>query len=156
MRSEPDFNVWAAFRYVKKICSAPAAMSQGTAGDPISSPTTLNDVPQGSARSSHPATWNGARPAFTTLTPTISGPGDSCFATLTNDARTSRVASLVCSEAMAPQELVSEIPAPLVTDMLGYSGQVTQKHAAEAGNSWAKYVRPNPQGPDANGQPGLW
>ena len=64
--------------------------------------------------------------------------------------------NLLGSRNTALQELVSEIPAPLVADMLGYSDQVTQKHAAEAGNSWAKYVRPNPQGPDANGQPGLW
>ena len=28
--------------------------------------------------------------------------------------------------------------------MLGYSYQVTQKHAAETGNTWAEYVRPNP------------
>ncbi|EKF21016.1 hypothetical protein C731_5009, partial [Mycolicibacterium hassiacum DSM 44199] len=25
---------------------------------------------------------------------------------------------------------------------LGYSDQVTQKHAAEAGNTWAQYIRP--------------
>ncbi|BBY09992.1 hypothetical protein MMARJ_07320 [Mycobacterium marseillense] len=42
----------------------------------------------------------------------------------------------------ALQMLVSEIPAPLVAEMLGYSDQVTQKHAAEAGNTWAKYVQP--------------
>lgn len=38
-------------------------------------------------------------------------------------------------------ELVSAIPAPLVAEMLGYSDQVTQKHAAEAGNTWAEYVQ---------------
>ncbi|CAN5295331.1 hypothetical protein BH09ACT8_BH09ACT8_21210 [soil metagenome] len=37
--------------------------------------------------------------------------------------------------------LVCEIPAPLVAEMLGYSDQVTQKHAAEAGNTWARYVQ---------------
>lgn len=42
----------------------------------------------------------------------------------------------------ALQMLVSEIPAPLVAEMLGYSDQVTQKHAAEAGKTWAKYVQP--------------
>jgi len=31
--------------------------------------------------------------------------------------------------------------APLVAEMLGYSDQVTQKHAAEAGNTWARYVQ---------------
>lgn len=41
----------------------------------------------------------------------------------------------------ALRELVSEIPAPLVADMLGYSDQVTRKHAAEAGNTWARYVQ---------------
>jgi hypothetical protein len=34
----------------------------------------------------------------------------------------------------------SEIPAPLVAEMLGYSDEVTQKHAAEAGRTWARYV----------------
>ena len=41
----------------------------------------------------------------------------------------------------ALQTLVSEIPAPLVAEMLGYSDQVTQKHAAEVGNTWAEYVQ---------------
>ncbi len=40
----------------------------------------------------------------------------------------------------ALQTLVSEIPAPLVAEMLGYSDEVTQKHAAEAGRTWARYV----------------
>ena len=40
----------------------------------------------------------------------------------------------------ALQTLVSEIPAPLVAEMLGYSDQVTQKHATEAGRTWARYV----------------
>ena len=41
----------------------------------------------------------------------------------------------------AIQTLVSEIPAPLVAEMLGYSYQVAQKHAAEAGITWAEYVQ---------------
>jgi hypothetical protein len=41
----------------------------------------------------------------------------------------------------ALRELVSAMPAPLVAEMLGYSDKVTQKHAAEAGNTWAKYVQ---------------
>ncbi|EIV75368.1 hypothetical protein MM2B1231_2451 [Mycobacteroides abscessus subsp. bolletii 2B-1231] len=36
---------------------------------------------------------------------------------------------------------MSTMPAPLVAEMLGYSDQVTQKHAAEAGNTWARYVQ---------------
>ena len=41
----------------------------------------------------------------------------------------------------ALQELVSQVPPPVVADMLGYSDQVTQKHAAEACNTWAEYVQ---------------
>jgi hypothetical protein len=48
---------------------------------------------------------------------------------------------LLGSRNTALRELVSEIPAPLVAEMLGYSDQVTQKHAAEAGNTWARYVQ---------------
>jgi hypothetical protein len=44
----------------------------------------------------------------------------------------------------ALQELVCEIPAPLVADMLGYSDKVTQKHAADAGTTWAAYASPAP------------
>lgn len=40
----------------------------------------------------------------------------------------------------ALQELVSEIPAPVVAEMLGYSDQVTQKHATESGNTWGRYA----------------
>jgi hypothetical protein len=43
------------------------------------------------------------------------------------------------------QELVAQVPAPLVADMLGYSDQVTQKHAAEAGNIWAAYASTAPK-----------
>jgi len=44
------------------------------------------------------------------------------------------------SRNTALRELVAQVPAPLVADMLGYSDQVTQKHAAEAGNTWAAYA----------------
>lgn len=47
---------------------------------------------------------------------------------------------LLGSRNTALRELVSEIPPPLVAEMLGYSDQVTQKHAAEAGNTWAMYA----------------
>jgi hypothetical protein len=48
--------------------------------------------------------------------------------------------NLLGSRNTALRELVSEIPPPLVAEMLGYSDQVTQKHAAEAGNTWARYA----------------
>lgn len=51
------------------------------------------------------------------------------------------------SRNTALQELVAEIPAPLVAEMLGYSDQVTQRHAAEAGNTWARYVTPRSHQP---------
>lgn len=35
--------------------------------------------------------------------------------------------------------LVNEVPAPLVAEMLGYSYQVTQKHAAAAADPWSRY-----------------
>ena len=44
------------------------------------------------------------------------------------------------SRNTALQELVSEVPAPLVAEMLGYSYQVTQRHAELAGTNWAKYA----------------
>jgi hypothetical protein len=43
--------------------------------------------------------------------------------------------NLLGSRNTALRELVSEVPAPLVAEMLGYSYQVTQKHAEEAGNA---------------------
>ena len=49
--------------------------------------------------------------------------------------------NLQCSPNTARQTLVSEIPAPLVAEMLGYSDQVTQKHANEAGITWAEHVQ---------------
>jgi hypothetical protein len=36
--------------------------------------------------------------------------------------------------------LVTEVPAPLVAEMLGYSYQVTQKHAAAAAEPWSRYM----------------
>lgn len=44
------------------------------------------------------------------------------------------------SRSKALQELVSELPAPLVAEMLGYSDKVTQRHAELAGTSWARYA----------------
>ncbi|KQY09275.1 hypothetical protein ASD37_02095 [Mycobacterium sp. Root135] len=40
----------------------------------------------------------------------------------------------------ALQTLVSGTPASLVAEMLCHGDQVTQKHAAEAGRTWARYV----------------
>jgi hypothetical protein len=37
--------------------------------------------------------------------------------------------------------LVNEVPAPLVAEMLGYSYQVAQKHAAAAAEPWSRYPR---------------
>lgn len=37
--------------------------------------------------------------------------------------------------------LVTEVPAPLVAEMLGYSYQVTQKHATAATEPWSRYPR---------------
>lgn len=37
------------------------------------------------------------------------------------------------------RSLVQEVPAPLVAEMLGYSYQVTQKHAAAAAEPWSRY-----------------
>lgn len=36
--------------------------------------------------------------------------------------------------------LVKEVPAPLVAEMLGYSYQVTQKHAAATAEPWSRYA----------------
>jgi hypothetical protein len=48
--------------------------------------------------------------------------------------------NLLGSRNTALRELVFEIPPPVVAEMLGYSDQVTQRYAAEAGNTWARYV----------------
>jgi hypothetical protein len=47
---------------------------------------------------------------------------------------------LLGSRNTALQKLASEVPAPLVAEMLGYSYQVTQRHAALAGTNWANYA----------------
>lgn len=39
----------------------------------------------------------------------------------------------------ALQTLVSETPAPLVAEMLGYSYQISQRHADLSGTNWARY-----------------
>ncbi|MCA2244855.1 hypothetical protein B7435_07400 [Mycolicibacterium peregrinum] len=49
------------------------------------------------------------------------------------------------SRNTALKELVAQVPAPLVAEMLGYSDQVTQKHAADAGNTWAAYASTAPE-----------
>lgn len=56
----------------------------------------------------------------------------------------------------ALQQLVAEVPAPLVAEMLGYSYQVAHKHAVEAGTTWAKYIGPEPRCSTTSGQLGLW
>ncbi|QQQ64414.1 hypothetical protein [Paenarthrobacter ureafaciens] len=38
--------------------------------------------------------------------------------------------------------LVNKIPAPLVAEMLGYSYQITQKHATAAAEPWSRYASP--------------
>nr|WP_165965023.1 hypothetical protein [Mycobacterium eburneum] len=48
--------------------------------------------------------------------------------------------NLLGSRNTALRELVSQIPPSVVAEMLGYSDQVTQKHAAEAGNTWMQYA----------------
>lgn len=53
--------------------------------------------------------------------------------------------NLLGSRNTALRELGSEIPAPLVADMLGYSDHVTQKHTAEAAATWAAYASPTSQ-----------
>lgn len=37
-------------------------------------------------------------------------------------------------------DLVTEVPAPVLADALGYSHQVTTKHAAAAAGTWTRYV----------------
>ena len=40
--------------------------------------------------------------------------------------------------------LVAEVPAPLIADMLGYSYQVTQRHATLAAEPWSRYASLRP------------
>lgn len=44
----------------------------------------------------------------------------------------------------AMQQLVSEVPAPLVAEMLGYSYQVAHLHAQQATQPWARYAAERP------------
>lgn len=44
------------------------------------------------------------------------------------------------------RNLVKEVPAPLVAEMLGYSYQVAQKHAAAAAEPWSRYSAGKPPG----------
>jgi hypothetical protein len=54
--------------------------------------------------------------------------------------------NLLGARNAALRGLVTEIPAPLVAEMLGYSYQVTQKHAAETATSWSRYIaKPIPE-----------
>ncbi|ORB34421.1 hypothetical protein BST40_25560 [Mycobacterium persicum] len=48
--------------------------------------------------------------------------------------------NLLGSRNGALRELVTAIPPAVVAEMLGYSDQVTQRHAAEAGNTWMQYA----------------
>ena len=41
----------------------------------------------------------------------------------------------------AIQNLVAEVPPALVTELLGYSHQVTQRHADLAAQPWSRYVK---------------
>jgi hypothetical protein len=40
----------------------------------------------------------------------------------------------------ALRELVLEMPPPIVASALGYSAQVTEKHAEDAGRTWVTYA----------------
>ncbi|SIB92297.1 site-specific recombinase XerD [Mycobacteroides abscessus subsp. bolletii] len=60
------------------------------------------------------------------------------------------------SRNSALRELVAEVPAPLVAEMLGYSYQVTQKHAEAAGNTWGRYVHSALRDSNGTEQLGLW
>jgi hypothetical protein len=48
--------------------------------------------------------------------------------------------NLLAARNAALRELVQEVPAPVVATMLGYSHQVTQRHAEHAGARFAQYV----------------
>jgi hypothetical protein len=54
----------------------------------------------------------------------------------------------------ALQSLVAEVPPPLAAELLGYSYNVTHRHAEIAAQPWARYVtsprrQPRPQAPRA-------
>lgn len=48
--------------------------------------------------------------------------------------------NLLGARNSALQTLVAEVPPPLVAELLGYSYQVTQRHAELAGQPWSRYV----------------
>jgi hypothetical protein len=48
--------------------------------------------------------------------------------------------NLLGARNSALQNLVAEVPPPLVADLLGYSYQVTQRHADLAAQPWSRYV----------------
>lgn len=59
--------------------------------------------------------------------------------TVTNRLRTLGI-DLLGARNAALRELVSQVPAPVVADMLGYSNQVTQRHADLAAQPWSQYA----------------
>ncbi|WP_348273568.1 recombinase XerD [Rhodococcus sp. ZPP] len=61
--------------------------------------------------------------------------------TIMNRLRTLGI-DLLGARTTAIRTLVSEVPAPIVADMLGYSQQITHLHAAETSQPWPRYVRP--------------
>lgn len=50
--------------------------------------------------------------------------------------------NLLCARNAALRGLVNEVPAPLLAEMLGYSYQVTQKHATASAEPWSRYASP--------------
>jgi hypothetical protein len=48
--------------------------------------------------------------------------------------------NLLGARNSAIQNLVAEVPPPLVAELLGYSHQVTQRHAELAAQPWSRYV----------------
>ncbi len=53
--------------------------------------------------------------------------------------------SLLGARNASLRGLVKEVPAPLVAEMLGYSHQVTQKHATAAAEPWSRYTPAIPE-----------
>lgn len=49
--------------------------------------------------------------------------------------------NLLGARNAALRGLVTEVPAPIVAEMLGYSYQVTQKHADATAEPWSRYSR---------------
>jgi hypothetical protein len=47
---------------------------------------------------------------------------------------------LLGAQNAALRELVVEMPPPIVAHALGYSAQVTEKHAEDAGRTWVTYA----------------